>query len=66
MKIFFTYQGIEDKYFYELNVSSSLTVEELLKFEQIREIVDQLSHKLVVIKKIGGKKHIQHMLELKI
>ena len=39
---------IEDKYFYELNVSSSLTVEELLKFEQIREIVDQLSHKLVV------------------
>ena len=35
MKIFFTYQGVEDKYFYELNVS-------------IREIVAQLNHKLVV------------------
>ncbi len=48
MKIFFTYQGVEDKYFYELNVSSSITVEELLKFEQVREIITQLNHKLVV------------------
>ena len=48
MKIFFTYQGIKDKYFYELNVSSSITVEELLKFEQVREIIAQLNHKLVV------------------
>ena len=35
MKVFFTYQGKADKYFLEFNVSSSLTVSELLDFESI-------------------------------
>ena len=35
MKVFFTYQGIEKKYFYEFEVSSSITVSELIKFEEI-------------------------------
>ena len=48
MKVFFTYQGIEDKYFYELEVSSSLTVEEILKFDQIQEIITNIDHKLAI------------------
>ena len=39
MKVFFTYQGIEKKFFYEFNVSSSLTVEEFIQFTQIKEIL---------------------------
>ena len=48
MKVFFTYQGIENKYFYELEVSSSLTVEEILKFDQIQEIITNIDHKLAI------------------
>ena len=48
MKVFFTYQGIEDKYFYELEVSSSLTVEEILKFNQIQEIITNIDHKIAI------------------
>ena len=48
MKVFFTYQGIEDKYFYELEVSSSLTVEEILKFDQIQEIITNIDHKIAI------------------
>ena len=48
MKVFFTYQGIDNKYFYELEVSSSLTVEEILKFNQIQEIITNIDHKLAI------------------
>ena len=48
MKVFFTYQGEEDKYFYEFNVSSSLTVEELLQFKKIQDVIDKLNHKLTI------------------
>jgi putative ubiquitin-RnfH superfamily antitoxin RatB of RatAB toxin-antitoxin module len=48
MKVFFTYQGEEDKYFYSFNVSSSLTVEELLQFTQIKEIISKIDHEIVI------------------
>ena len=48
MKVFFTYQGEEDKYFYSFNVSSSLTVEELLQFKKIQDVIDKLNHKLTI------------------
>jgi hypothetical protein len=48
MKVFFTYQGEEDKYFYTFNVSSSLTVEELLQFKKIQEIINKINHKLTI------------------
>ena len=43
MKVFFTYQGIEKKFFYEFNVSSSLTVEEFIQFTQIKEIISKIT-----------------------
>jgi hypothetical protein len=48
MKVFFTYQGIDEKYFYELDVSSSLTVAELIKYDEINEIISNLDHELVL------------------
>ena len=48
MKVFFTYQGEEDKYFYSFNVSSSLTVEELLQFKKIQDVINKLNHKLII------------------
>ena len=48
MKVFFTYQGEEDKYFYSFNVSSSLTAEELLQFKKIQDVIDKLNHKLTI------------------
>jgi len=48
MKVFFTYQGIKKKYFYEFEVSSSITVSELIKFEEIKEIISNLDHDLVI------------------
>ena len=48
MKVFFTYQSEEDKYFYSFNVSSSLTVEELLQFKKIQDVIDKLNHKLTI------------------
>ena len=48
MKVFFTYQGEEDKYFYTFNVSSSLTVEELLQFKKIQKIINKINHKLTI------------------
>ncbi len=48
MKVFFTYQGVEEKFFYQYNVSSSLTVEELLQFSQIKEIISKLDHEIVI------------------
>lgn len=48
MKVFFTYQGVEERFFYQYNVSSSLTVEELLQFSQIKEIISKLDHEIVI------------------
>jgi|TARA_B100001094_G_C18131249_1_gene772424 putative ubiquitin-RnfH superfamily antitoxin RatB of RatAB toxin-antitoxin module len=48
LKVFFTYQGVEEKFFYQYNVSSSLTVEELLQFSQIKEIISKLDHEIVI------------------
>ena len=48
MKVFFTYQGEEDKYFYSFNVSSSLTVDELLQFKKIQDVINKLNHKLTI------------------
>ena len=36
MKVFFAYQGKQDKHFLEFNVSSSLTVSEFIDFKSIR------------------------------
>jgi putative ubiquitin-RnfH superfamily antitoxin RatB of RatAB toxin-antitoxin module len=48
LKVFFTYQGVEERFFYQYNVSSSLTVEELLQFSQIKEIISKLDHEIVI------------------
>ena len=48
MKVFFTYQGVEERFFYQYNVSSSLTVEELLQFNQIKEVISKLDHEIVI------------------
>ena len=48
MKVFFTFQGIEKKFFYEFNVSSSLTVEEFIQFTQIKEIISKIDHEIVI------------------
>jgi|TARA_A100001011_G_scaffold134197_1_gene141533 putative ubiquitin-RnfH superfamily antitoxin RatB of RatAB toxin-antitoxin module len=48
MKVFFTYQGIDEKHFYELDVSSSITVAELIKFKEINEIILSLNHELII------------------
>ena len=38
MKVFFTYQGKADKHFLEFDVSSSITVSELIDFESIKTV----------------------------
>ena len=48
MKVFFTYQGIDEKHFYELDVSSSLTVAELIKYDEINQIISNLDHEVVI------------------
>ena len=48
MKVFFTYQGIDKKHFYEFDVSLSLTVAELIKYDEINQIISNLDHELVI------------------
>ena len=48
MKVFFTYQGEDKNYFYEFDVSSSITVAELIKFDEINEIISNLNHDLII------------------
>ena len=43
MKIFFTYQGEQDKFFFSLDVSESSTVGEILELPKIKNIMN--SHK---------------------
>ena len=48
MRVFFAYQGVDKKYFYKFDVSSSITVAELIKFEAINEIISVLDHDLII------------------
>jgi putative ubiquitin-RnfH superfamily antitoxin RatB of RatAB toxin-antitoxin module len=48
MKVYFSYQDIRDKYFLELEVSSSITVSELMEFIEVRTIVTNIDHDLVL------------------
>ena len=48
MKVYFSYQSIKDKYFLELDVSSSITVSELMEFIEVKTIVTNIDHDLVL------------------
>ena len=48
MKVFFTYQGVNKKYFYEFDVSSSITVSELIGYDEINQIIANLDHDLII------------------
>lgn len=48
MKVFFTYQGVNKKYFYEFDVSSSITVSELIGYDEIKQIIANLDHDLII------------------
>ena len=48
MKVFFSYQGKKDKYFLEYEVSTSMTVSELIEFEDIKKIISSIDHKVVI------------------
>lgn len=48
MKVFFTYQGKEDKHFFEFDVSSSITVSELIDFESIKKIISKVEHEIIL------------------
>jgi|TARA_B100000768_G_scaffold47119_1_gene45918 putative ubiquitin-RnfH superfamily antitoxin RatB of RatAB toxin-antitoxin module len=48
MKVYFSYQGIKDKHFLELDVSSSITVSELMEFMEVQTIVANIDHDLVM------------------
>ena len=45
MKVFFSYQCLEDQHFLSFDVSSSLTVAELVEFEEIKKIISLIDHK---------------------
>ena len=45
MKVFFSYQGLQDQLFLSFDVSSSLTVAELIEFEEIKKIISLIDHK---------------------
>ena len=45
MKVFFSYQGLQDQHFLSFDVSSSLTVAELVEFEEIKKIISLIDHK---------------------
>jgi len=48
MRVYFSYQGKKDKYFLELDVSSSITVSELMEFMEVKAIVANINHELVL------------------
>ena len=45
MKVFFSYQGTKQQHFLTFEVSSSLTVAELVEFDQIHKIISSIDHK---------------------
>jgi|TARA_B100001093_G_scaffold433178_1_gene429985 putative ubiquitin-RnfH superfamily antitoxin RatB of RatAB toxin-antitoxin module len=48
MKVYFTYIGIDNKIFFELEVSSSLTVSELMEFEEVQNVIKEINHDIVI------------------
>ena len=48
MKVYFSYQSTKDKYFLELDVSSSITVSELMEFVEVKTIVTNIDHDLII------------------
>jgi putative ubiquitin-RnfH superfamily antitoxin RatB of RatAB toxin-antitoxin module len=48
MKVYFSYQNTKDKYFLELDVSSSITVSELMEFMEVKTIVTNIDHDLII------------------
>ena len=69
MKVFFSYQGQEEKYFLSFEVSSSLTVAELIDFDEIHKIISLIDHeyKLAVNSEIldGNFKPLPHKYRLR-
>ena len=48
MKIFFTYQGEENKFFFSLDVSESSTVGEILELPKIKNVIDLIKHEKII------------------
>lgn len=48
MKVYFTYIGIDNKTFFEFEVSTSLTVSELMAFEEVQNITKDINHDIVI------------------
>ena len=48
MKIFFTYQGEENKFFFSLDVSESSTVGEILELPKIKNVIDSIRHEKII------------------
>ena len=48
MKIFFTYQGEENKFFFSLDVSESSTVGEILEMPKIKNVIDSIKHEKII------------------
>ena len=48
MKIFFTYQGEQKKFFFSLEVSESSTVSEILEIPRVKRIIESVSHEIVI------------------
>jgi putative ubiquitin-RnfH superfamily antitoxin RatB of RatAB toxin-antitoxin module len=48
MKVYFTYIGVDNKTFLKLEVSSSLTVSELMEFEEVQNVTKDINHDIVI------------------
>ena len=48
MKIFFTYQGEENKFFFSLDVSESSTVGGILELPKIKNVIDSIKHEKII------------------
>lgn len=48
MKVYFTYIGVDNKTFLKLDVSSSLTVSELMEFEEVQNVTKDINHDIVI------------------
>ena len=48
MKVYFTYIGVDNKNFFELEVSSSLTVSELMEFKEVQNVTKDINHDIVI------------------
>ena len=48
MKVYFTYIVVDNKTFFELEVSSSLTVSELMEFKEVQNVTKDINHDIVI------------------